>query len=201
MRQLAAASGKPAPVINGQIKFGAGNDVLDIRDGAVNGNVSFGGGSNSLLLSGDAVMNGNADFGGGQAVLQLGGTSIFTGNLLNSGGVAASVGAGSTFNATNIGTVALGSLTTGTGVNARRNHRRGRRDEHALQHRRRRQPSAPDNVIAVNLVSVGDVAGTYKIIQAGSPDRRLAALTSFGRLAAVPVRQQPGHHRSQRGRR
>ena len=30
IRQIAAATGKPAPVINGQIKFGSGNDVLDI---------------------------------------------------------------------------------------------------------------------------------------------------------------------------
>jgi hypothetical protein len=167
VRQLVAATGKPAPAINGQIKFGTGNDVLDIRDGAVNGNVSFGGGSNSLLLSGDAVMNGNADFGGGAGVLQLGGTSSFTGNLLNSGGVAATIGSGSTFRATNSGAVALGSLTTGSGVTLGVTID-GAAGTNTLYNIAGAANLGANNVIAVNLVSVGDVAGTYKIIQAGS---------------------------------
>jgi len=167
VRQVAAATGKPAPVINGQIKFGSGNDVLDIGDGAVNGNVTFGGGSNSLLLAGDSAMTGNADFGGGAGVLQLGGTSSFTGNLLNSGGVAATVGAGTILNATNTGSVALASLTTGAGatLGVTIDSAAG---TNTLYNVAGAANLGANNIIAVNLLSLGDVAGTYKIIQAGS---------------------------------
>jgi len=181
VRQLVAASGKPAPTISGQIKFGAGNDVLDIADGAVNGSVSFGGGSNTLLLSGDAVMIGNADFGGGSGVLQLGGTSSFTGNLLNSGGVVATVGAGSTLNATNVGTVALGSLTTGTGATLGVTID-GVAGTNTLYNVAGAANLGANNVIAVNLLSVGDAAGTYKIIQAGSLTGGSGLTSSIGSL-------------------
>jgi hypothetical protein len=181
VRQIAAASGKPAPAINGQIKFGAGNDVLDIRDGEVNGNVSFGGGSNSLLLSGDAVMNGNADFGGGAGVLQIGGTSSFSGDLLNSGGVAATIGSGSTLHATNSGTVALGSLTTGSGV-ALGVTIDGAAGTNTFYNVAGTADLGANNVIAVNLLSVGDVAGTYKILQAGSLTGGADLTSSVGSL-------------------
>jgi hypothetical protein len=166
IQQVAAASGKPAPAINGQIKFGSGNDVLDIQDGAVTGNVTFGGGSNSLLLSGDSTMAGNADFGGGAGVLQLNGTSSFTGNLLNSSNVAATVGSGA-LNATNTGTVTLASLTTGSGatLGVTIDSATG---TNTLYDITGTADLGTNNVIAVNLLSVGDAAGTYKIIQAGS---------------------------------
>ncbi len=167
VRQLVAATGKPAPAINGQIKFGAGNDLLDVQDGVINGNVIFGGGTNSLLLSGDAAMNGSADFGGGAGVLQLSGTSSFTGNLLNSGGVAATVGAGSNLSVTNTGNVALGSLTTGAGVTLGVTID-GVAGTNTLYNVAGTADIGASNVIAVNLLSVGDVAGTYKIIQAGT---------------------------------
>jgi hypothetical protein len=181
VRQLAVASTLPAPAINGQIKFGSGNDVLDIADGAVNGDVSFGGGSNSLLLSGDATMTGNADFGGGAGVLQLGGTSSFTGNLLNSGGVAATIGAGSTLNATNTGNIALASLTTGTGatLGVTIDSATG---TNTLYNVAGAANLGSNNVIAVNLVSVGDVAGTYKIIQAGTLTGGTGITSSVGSL-------------------
>jgi hypothetical protein len=167
VHQIAAATGKPAPVINGQIKFGSGNDVLDVAAGAIKGDVSFGGGSNSLLLSGAATMAGKADFGGGAGVLQLSGTSSFTGNLLNSGGVAATVGAGTTLNATNTGSVALASLTTGAGstLGVTIDSAAG---TNTLYNVAGAANLGANNVIAVNLLSVGDAAGTYKIIQAGS---------------------------------
>jgi hypothetical protein len=181
VRQLVAASGAPAPVISGQIKFGAGNDLLDIRDGSVNGNVSFGAGSNTLLLSGDGVMTGNADFGGGAGVLQLSGTSSFTGNLLNSGGVAATVGTGSTLNATNLGSVAFGSLTTGSGatIGVTIDSAAG---TNTLYNVAGAANLGANNVIAVNLLSVGDVAGTYKIIQAGSLTGGSGLTSSVGAL-------------------
>jgi len=167
VRQLAAAAGKPAPVINGQIKFGSGNDLLDIADGAVNGNVSFGGGTNTLNLSGDGVMNGNVDFGGGAGILQLNGTSSFNGNLANSGAVAVAVGGGSTLNATNLGSVALGSLTTGAGATLGVTID-GASGTNTFYNVAGAANLGADNVIAVNLTSVSDVEGTYKILQAGS---------------------------------
>ena len=181
VRQLAVAASLPAPVINGQIKFGSGSDTLDIADGTLNGDVSFGGGSNSLLLSGDAAMTGSADFGGGAGVLQLGGTSAFTGNLLNSAGVAATVGAGSTLNATNSGNVALTSLTTGAGATL------GVTIDSAAGTNTLFNVSGAanlgsNNLIAVNLVSVGDAAGTYKIIQAGSLTGGTGLTSSIGSL-------------------
>lgn len=167
VRQLAAATGKPAPAINGQIKFGAGNDLLDVQDGSVTGNVFFGGGTNTLSLSGDGLMRGNADFGGGAGVLQLSGTSSFTGNLLNSGGVAANVGTGSSLMATNLGSVGLASLTTGTGATLGVTID-GQAGTHTLYNIGGAANLGTNNLIAVNLLSVGDVTGTYKIIQAGS---------------------------------
>ena len=182
VRQLVpTATGAAAPVISGQIKFGTGNDLLDIADGRVTGDVSFGGGSNSLLLSGDAVMLGNADFGGGAGVLQLGGTSSFTGNLLNSGGVAATVGTGSTLSATNSGNVALASLTTGSGatLGVTIDSAAG---TNTLYNVAGAANLGANNLIAVNLVSVGDVAGTYKILQAGSLTGGTGLGSSIGSL-------------------
>lgn len=167
IRQVAPAANKPAPAINGQIKFGAGSDTLDIQDGSVNGNVFFGGGTNTLSLSGDGLMNGNVDFGGGAGTLQLAGTSVFTGNLLNSAGVAATIGTGAKLEATNLGSVGLASLTTGSGATLGVSID-GNAGTHTLYNVSGAANLGTNNLIAVNLLSVGDVAGTYKIIQAGS---------------------------------
>jgi uncharacterized protein with beta-barrel porin domain len=180
VRQKVVASGT-APAINGQIKFGSGNDLLDIQDGAVNGNVFFGGGSNTLSLSGDALMNGNADFGGGAGVLQLAGTSSYTGNLLNSGGVAVTVGAGSKLNATNLGSVGLASLTTGTGSTLGVSID-GSTGTHTLYNVSGAASLGTNNLIAVNLLTVGDVTGTYKIVQAGSLTIGSGLTSSVGSL-------------------
>jgi hypothetical protein len=181
VRQLVAAAGKAAPAISGQIKFGAGNDLLDVADGSVNGNVSFGGGSNTLNLSGDAAMTGNADFGGGSGVLQLSGTSSFTGSLLNSGGVAAAIGTGSTLVATNLGSVGLASLTTGSGatIGVTIDSVTG---TNTLYNVAGAANLGANNIIAVNLLNVGDVAGTYKIIQAGSLTGGTGLSSSIGSL-------------------
>jgi uncharacterized protein with beta-barrel porin domain len=181
VHQLVAASGKPAPAINGQIKFGSGNDQLIVDDGSVTGNVFFGGGSNTLNLSGDAVMNGNADFGGGSGVLLLNGTSSFTGNLTNSGGVTAGIGGGSTLNATNLGSVALNSLTTGTGATLGVSID-GQAGTHTLYNIGGAANLGTNNLIAVNLLTIGDVTGTYKIIQAGSLTVGSGLTSSVGSL-------------------
>ena len=167
IRQLVVAASAAAPTIVGQVKFGAGSDTLDIRDGSVIGDVSFGTGTNSLLLSGDGQMVGKADFGGTAGSLQLSGTSVFTGNLVNSAAVNATVGTGSQLDATNLGSVGLASLTTGSGatIGVTIDSVNG---TNTLYNISGAANLGADNLIAVNLLGVGDVEGTYKIIQAGS---------------------------------
>jgi Autotransporter beta-domain len=94
VRQVAAASGKPAPQITGTILFGSGSDTLDVQAGSVVGKV---------------------DFGGGADVLNLTGGSLFRGTLANSNGVAVTLGGGSTFDVLTVGAVNLGSLNAGAG--------------------------------------------------------------------------------------
>ena len=96
VRQVAAASGKPAPQINGNILFGSGADTLDIQAGNVLGKVDFGGGADALSISG---------------------TGLFRGTLANSGNVAVTIGNGGTLDVQTAGNVSLGSLNAATGSN------------------------------------------------------------------------------------
>jgi hypothetical protein len=79
VRQTAVAATATAPSIVGDIRFGAGNDILDVADGTVRSSTRFGEGANRLSLSGDATYDGGATFGAGNDSLTLSGTSIFTG--------------------------------------------------------------------------------------------------------------------------
>ncbi|WEK47776.1 MAG: autotransporter domain-containing protein [Candidatus Andeanibacterium colombiense] len=81
IKQTAVGSGFAAPSITGDIRFGTGalNDLLDVADGTVTGNVFFGDGNNAFVLSGDAVYSGRALFGTGNDTLTLNGTSVFNG--------------------------------------------------------------------------------------------------------------------------
>jgi uncharacterized protein with beta-barrel porin domain len=122
-----------APSITGDVRFGTGNDTLNLADGSMIGNASFGAGANKLILSGDATMTGNAtfgagadtmtlagtsvfkgtaDFGGGADTLTLTGTSVFSGTLANAGNLAVTV-TGGTFGLTGTGTASIGSLSVG----------------------------------------------------------------------------------------
>ncbi len=112
IRQTVVASGVAAPIITGAVRFGSGNDRLELLDGTMNGNVSFGGGTNRLIMSGDAVMIGNADFGGGQGFLTLANTALFNGRLTNAQNVAVNVGSGTLQLA---GQTTIASLETGAG--------------------------------------------------------------------------------------
>lgn len=86
VRQTAVASGKTAPSIKGDVRFGAGDDVFQIADGTVSGNVTFGAGSNELALSGDAKQTGTVTFGGGVDTMSLAGSSVFDGTVDFGGG-------------------------------------------------------------------------------------------------------------------
>ncbi|KQX26384.1 MULTISPECIES: autotransporter outer membrane beta-barrel domain-containing protein [unclassified Sphingomonas] len=84
--QTVVASGVAAPSIVGDIRLGAGNDILDVADGSVAGNTSFGTGNNQLLLSGDATYAGKASFGAGNDIVSLGGTAAYAGDIDFGGG-------------------------------------------------------------------------------------------------------------------
>lgn len=94
IRQTVVGAGIRAPSIIGDIRFGSGSDLLDLADGTVNGNVSFGGGTNRLTMSGDALFIGSADFGGGAGTLSLANSSAFSGRLLGAQNVAVGVSGG-----------------------------------------------------------------------------------------------------------
>lgn len=105
IRQTVVAAGVTAPSITGDIRFGSGNDLLELADGSMTGNVAFGGGTNRLAMSGDALFNGTADFGGGAGFLTLANTAVFNGRLAGAQNVAVSVGSG-TFALTGPATIA-----------------------------------------------------------------------------------------------
>ncbi|GAB5351796.1 autotransporter outer membrane beta-barrel domain-containing protein [Qipengyuania sp. 483] len=110
--QTAVGSGVTAPLIDGDIRFGSGDDALKIADGKVTGDVTFGTGTDQLTLSGDgqysgkvsqvdaiALSNtsafaGQADFGGVAGSLTLSDKSVFSGTLLQGQNVAVAVNGG-----------------------------------------------------------------------------------------------------------
>uniref|UniRef100_UPI00286D8E2B beta strand repeat-containing protein n=1 Tax=Sphingomonas sp. TaxID=28214 RepID=UPI00286D8E2B len=187
VRQLAAATGQPAPTISGNMLFGAGNDVLDAAAGNILGNATFGAGANQLALSGTAAMTGNATFGAGADSVTLGGTSSLTGNidfgggadtlaltggsrftglLSNSAGTAVSIGTGSRLIATNTSAVALASLDAAAGSTLGVSIASG--GAHTLYDIAGAASFGAGSEVAVNFINVGNVEGTYTILQAGT---------------------------------
>lgn len=131
IRQTQVASNFTAPSIEGDVRFGGGDDVFEIADGSVEGDAFFGAGDNELTLSGDAEQTGNAmfgagndtmslagtssfnglaDFGGGADTLTLNGKALFSGTLANAGNLAVDV-SGGTLNIAKPATI--GSLDVG----------------------------------------------------------------------------------------
>lgn len=90
VKQTEVGSGVDAPVIEGDIRFGAGSDLLQIADGKVSSHVTFGSGQDRLIMTGDAQFSGRVDFGGQADTMALSGTSSFAGQA-DFGGGAASV--------------------------------------------------------------------------------------------------------------
>jgi uncharacterized protein with beta-barrel porin domain len=143
VRQVAAASGKPAPSISGRILFGAGNDTLDIQAGSVIGKLDFGGGSDTLNLSGNA---------------------LFRGSLVNSEGLALNVGSGSTFDIQSVGTVDLGSLTAAAGASL--GVRIGE-SSHTLYNVAGTASFAAGSKILVTFDKIANATGNFTIVDAG----------------------------------
>ncbi|HWK36698.1 MAG TPA: autotransporter domain-containing protein [Sphingomonas sp.] len=184
VRQTAVASGATAPSITGDIRFGAGNDVLDIADGTVKGNAGFGAGDNRLALSGDAVYTGNAtfgagkdtlalsgtskftgtaDFGGGSDVLTIGESALFSGSLANAGGLAVTVNGA--FDLTRPASVA--SLDVGAkGYFAVTLDKTG--GTGTLLQVAGNAHFAEGATLVLKLASITDAEGRYVILQAGS---------------------------------
>ena len=142
VRQLAAAAGKPASQINGDILLGTGNDTVAILGGSVTGDIDFGGGADVFTLNG-----------------------LYRGHLLDSSGVAVSVGSGGLLDAKTLGSVSLASLATsggaslgvtigGTG--------------HTLYNVAGEANFGTGTTIAVTIDEVAGAAGTYTIVDAGT---------------------------------
>lgn len=86
IRQTVVSSSATAPVIRGDIRFGAGGDTLELADGSFSGDAFFGNGTNTYKLSGDARHVGNFTFGAGNDTMSLSGTSGFLGTADFGGG-------------------------------------------------------------------------------------------------------------------
>lgn len=141
IRQV-AASGTVAPLISGNIFFGAGNDTLDIQAGKVIGKI---------------------DFGGGADVLSLTGGSLLRGALLNSAGTAVTVGTGSLLDLT--GTTNLASLTTASG--GQLGVTIGESD-HTLYNVAGAASFGTGTKVLITLDHVGTAVGAYTIIDAAT---------------------------------
>ncbi len=89
IRQTAVGSGVAAPAIEGDIRFGSGNDVFEIADGKVSSHVTFGSGQDRFDMSGKAQFSGRVDFGGQANEMTLTGNASFVGQTDFGGGTAA----------------------------------------------------------------------------------------------------------------
>jgi hypothetical protein len=142
VQQVAAAAGKPAPQIVGNILFGSGNDTLSVLAGSVTGNVDFGGGSDVFALG-----------------------THFQGQLLNSNGLSLTVGSGGFLDIANAGTVNLASL--GTGANAMLGVRIGE-SSNTLYNVAGQATFGAGTKLVVSFDKIADAPGTYTIVEAGT---------------------------------
>jgi hypothetical protein len=187
LTQALASSTATAPQINGDIRLGSGSDVITVSAGSITGGIStgagddsvalsgsssysgalsFGAGTNSLSLAGSSTATGSVDYAGGTGSLTLGGTSAFTGSLSNAGNVAVTVNGG-TLHASNSGAVTIASLDVGaTGaIGVTVNSEAG---TNTLYNVTGAANFATGSTVKATLTSIGDSAGDYVIVRAGS---------------------------------
>ncbi len=185
VKQTQVTGTATAPSIVGDVRFGSGNDLFDVADGSVKGNVYFGAGTGTMNLSGDAVntgkvffgagadvlslagtskFDGTVDFGGGADTLTLAGTSLFTGNLINAGSAAVNVNGGMLSIAQ---PVSIGSLSVGADgiLVATLDKTAG---EGSLYTVAGTASFADGATLALKLADVQDAEGHYVVLQAGS---------------------------------
>ncbi|QWC57312.1 autotransporter domain-containing protein [Erythrobacter sp. 3-20A1M] len=196
VKQTVAAQGVQAPRIEGDIRFGAGSDLLDIADGTVIGNVAFGAGDNRLKLSGDAIYSGNADFAGGAGTLSIANTATFAGKLVGAQNTAVAVSGGSLFvnapttvrsldvGATGVVGVTLGSDPAASGivVNGAANFAQGAKIGIALS-------ELPTLGESYRLISAGTLTGADKLATTDAllPFMFKAALAVSGNTVNVDI--------------
>lgn len=173
IRQTVVGAGSTAPSITGDIRFGSGSDLLELADGTVSGTVSFGGGTNRLVMSGDALFSGLADFGGGAGTLSLANSSAFTGRLLGAQNVAVGVSGGTlvlsgptTIASLNVGEAGVIGATLG-----------GRAGDATAITVSGNATFAKGAKIRIRLSDMTNAEGNFSVITAGS-------LTGAGDLAA-----------------
>ena len=185
IKQTAVATGIAAPSISGEIRLGSGGDTVDVADGKLTGNVSFGGGNNKFLLSGDAdgvgnltfgagndaiatggtsVFNGAVDFGGGADTLTIGGTSSFTGQLTNATGLAVSVQKG-TFGVVKTASIASLNVTDGGILSLTLDKTAGQSSAINVSGT---ASFAADSKLQLKVANVDQAEGHYVVINAGT---------------------------------
>lgn len=185
VRQTVVAASIAAPSIEGDVRFGTGNDQFDLADGTLVGNTFFSDGADQLNLSGDAihtgtarfgvgddrltlagssVFNGTADFGTGADVLTLAGTSRFAGTLLNSANLAVSM-TGGTLDLAAPSAVGSLSMATGSSLLVTLDKTAG---EGTFIDVAGAATFATGTTIALRIADVDDAVGTYAFLEAGS---------------------------------
>lgn len=193
IRQTQVAAGFAAPTIGGDVRLGAGDDRVELADGALAGTVRFGAGDNALALSGDAIHAGGAffgsgndtmslagsaifagaaDFGGGADVLTIAGTSRFAGSLANAANLSVRV-TGGTLDINRPATIASLDMAAGTTLGVTLSKAAGEGTGLTVTGAAN---FAKDARLQLRLADVGDAEGRYTILQAGS-------LTGAGGLA------------------
>ncbi len=186
VRQLGVGQ-NDTPSITGDLRFGAGNDTLQVEKGTVAGNASFGAGANRLVMTGASAFAGAArfgagndivsigdtgrllgevDFGGGTDQLVLTGTGALVGTLRNSGGVAAQVNGGALLVA-NEGDVALASLAvTGNGtIGVSIDGAKGTHTRYVVGGA---ASFAAGSKLLVTLANIREAEGSYVVVDAGT---------------------------------
>ena len=199
--QALASATATAPSITGDIRLGAGGDVLTVSAGSITGdlamgagddrvalsgtsnltgNIAFGVGSATLSLADSATITGGVDFAGNAATLTLGGTSALSGAVTNAGNTAVVLNGG-TLSATNSGSVALASLTAsststiGVTIDAAN-------DTHTRYDVAGAANFASGAQVKVNLTQVSGSTGDYVILRAGS----LTGAPTLSQAAVLP---------------
>ncbi|WP_230483539.1 autotransporter outer membrane beta-barrel domain-containing protein [Sphingomonas sp. Leaf21] len=154
-----------APAITGAILMGAGPDSLTINAGKVVGDVTFGGGSNAMALTGTATYAGTANFGGGASTLTMGGSTAFVGQLANAGNTAVTVTGGTlALTATGVTTIGSLNLTGGTlGVTVD-----GATGASTLLNVTGNATIGTGATIAVLATSLNNEVGSYTVLRAGT---------------------------------
>lgn len=164
VRQTVVSPSVAPPTISGDIRFGSGDDLLELLDGGFAGDVLFGGGTNRLVMSGDAVMAGNADFGGGVGTLSLAGTAVFSGALRNSANVAVNV-AGGTLGITGPATIASLDMAANSVLFATLGGTAGTSTAITVTGA---ATFGTDTKIRLRLTDLNTAVGTYTVLSAGS---------------------------------